>query len=136
MMLAWVLNKLAWPLATNPEPARRDPGRAVSLAKEAVELMPRNGTYHDTLGTALYRAGRWKAALEALKTADQLSTGKPEGSTAFFIAMAHWRLGDKAEARRWYDRAVEWMDKNQPKNEELLRFRTEASELLDVQEKK
>ena len=50
--------------------------------------------------------------------------------------MTHWRLGDKPEARRWYDRAVEWMDKNQPKNEELLRFRSEASELLDVQEKK
>ena len=135
-MLAWVLNKLAWPLATNPEPARHDPGRAVSLAKEAVELMPRMGTYHDTYGTALYQAGRWKAALEALKTSDQLSIGKPEGSTAFFIAMAHWRLGDKAEARRCYDRAVVWMDKNQPKDEELFRFRAEASELLDVQEKK
>ena len=93
-------------------------------------------TFHNTLGIALYRAGRWQESLEALKTADQLSADKPEGSTAFFIAMAHWRLGDKPEARRWYDSAVEWMDKNQPKNEELLRFRTEAFELLDLQEKK
>jgi serine/threonine protein kinase/Flp pilus assembly protein TadD len=135
-ILALVVNKLAWSLATDPEPARRDPGRAVSLAKEAVELMPQKATYHDTLGTALYRAGHWKAALGALKTTDQQSLGKPEGSTAFFIAMTHWRLGDKTEARRWYNRAVEWMDKNQPKNEELLRFRNEASELLKGQEKK
>jgi uncharacterized protein HemY len=108
----------------------------VSLAKEAVELVPRKSTYHDTLGTALYRAGHWKAALEALKTANQQSLGKRAGSTSFFIAMTHWQLGDKAEARRWYDRSVEWMDKNQPKNEELLRFRTEATELLERQEKK
>ena len=27
----------------------------------------------------------------------------------FFLAMAHWRLGDKDEARMWFDRAVEWM---------------------------
>ena len=50
----------------------------------------------------------------------------------FLLAMAHWKLGDKAEARAWYDKAVEWMEKNQPKNEELRRFRAEASELLGV----
>ena len=46
----------------------------------------------------------------------------------FLLAMSHWQLGDKEEARTWYDRAVEWMDKNQPENEELRRFRAEAAE--------
>ena len=46
--------------------------------------------------------------------------------------MARWKLGDKAEARRWYDKGVEWMDKNQPENKELRRFRAEASELLGL----
>ena len=32
----------------------------------------------------------------------------------FFLAMAHWRLGEKDKAREWYERAVQWMDKNQP----------------------
>jgi len=50
--------------------------------------------------------------------------------------MAHWRLGDKAQARSWYDKAVPWMEKNQPKNAELIRFRTEAAALLGVNEKK
>ena len=36
----------------------------------------------------------------------------------------------KEEARKWYDRAVEWMEKNQPADEELKRFRAEAEELL------
>jgi len=44
----------------------------------------------------------------------------------FFLAMAHWQMGNKEEARKRYDQAVQWMDKNQPTNEELRRFRAEA----------
>jgi hypothetical protein len=50
--------------------------------------------------------------------------------------MAHWQLDEKDEARTWYEKAVEWMDMNQPKNEELLRFRAEAAELLGIIEPK
>ena len=50
--------------------------------------------------------------------------------------MANWQLGKKEEARKWYDKAVEWMEKNQPKNEELRRFRAEAAELLRIEKKK
>jgi len=46
--------------------------------------------------------------------------------------MAHRQLGDKAEARKWYDQAVAWMDKNQPENEQLRHFRAEAAKLLGV----
>src|SRR5262245_57753761 len=46
--------------------------------------------------------------------------------SGLFLAMAHWHLGSKDKARKWYDQAVQWMEKNQPKNEELLRFRAEA----------
>ena len=48
----------------------------------------------------------------------------------FFLGMAQWQLGAKDEARVSYLRAVEWMDKNKPQDEELRRFRTEAQELL------
>jgi hypothetical protein len=44
--------------------------------------------------------------------------------------MAHWQLDHKDEARTWYDRSVKWMDKNQPKNDELVHFRTESEQLL------
>jgi hypothetical protein len=50
--------------------------------------------------------------------------------------MAHWQLGEKDKAREWYDRAVQWMDNNQPTDEELRRFRVEAAELLELKEKK
>jgi hypothetical protein len=50
--------------------------------------------------------------------------------------MACWQSGQKDEARRWYDRAVEWMDKNDPSNEFLRRTRAEAAELMAIKEKK
>ena len=53
----------------------------------------------------------------------------------FFLAMAYWRLGEKDQAHQWYSRAVRWMDKNQPKNEELRRFRSEAANLFGVEKK-
>ena len=62
----------------------------------------------------------------------------PKGGDAaqwFCLAMAHWQLGKKEEARNWYDEAVLWMDKNAKKNEELHRFRSEAAELLGIKKK-
>ncbi len=54
----------------------------------------------------------------------------------FFLAMAHWQLGDKTQAHSWYDKAVPWLEKNHPKNEELIRYRDEAGALLGVNSKK
>jgi tetratricopeptide (TPR) repeat protein len=133
--LAGLLNGLAWTLATDAEPARRDPARAASLAKEAVELEPLQGGHWNTLGAAQYRAGNWKDAIAALEKSMELSKGG-DSSDWFFLAMAHWKLGEKDKAREWYDKAVQWMDKNQPKNDELRRFRAEAAELLELKEKK
>jgi eukaryotic-like serine/threonine-protein kinase len=87
------------------------------------------------LGAAQYRAGEWKGAVAALEKSMELGKGG-DGSDWFFLAMANWRLGNRDEARRWHDRAVEWMVKNQPENEELRRFRAEASEFLGLKEKK
>jgi hypothetical protein len=41
-------------------------------------------------------------------------------------------LGEKDVARKWYDKAVDWMEKNEPNNREFGRFRTEAEELLKI----
>ena len=63
----------------------------------------------------------------------------PKGGDAgqwFFLAMAHWKLGEKEKARELYDQAAQWMDKNQPKNEEFRRFRAEAEELMGIEKKK
>jgi tetratricopeptide (TPR) repeat protein len=106
------------------------------LAKTAVELEPLQGMYWNTLGVAHYRIGDWKAAIEALKKSDELLPGQHFSFDAFFLAMAHWQVGDKDEARKWYDQAALWMDKNQPANEELRRFRAEAEELMGIKQNK
>jgi len=46
--------------------------------------------------------------------------------------MARWQLGDKKDARKWYDQAVQWLEKSRVKNEELARFREEAEKLLEL----
>ena len=90
----------------------------------------------NTLGVALYRAGEWKSAIEALTKSMVLLPGQNESFNTLFLAMAHGQLGDKPQGHSWYDKAVKWMDKNQPKDEELIRFRAEAAALLGVNEKK
>jgi serine/threonine-protein kinase len=124
-------NGLAWFLAACPEPQFRDPARAVALGRKAVKRAPQTPKYWNTLGVAYYRAGNWKAALGAMEKSIRNRSG---GICAdwFFLAMAHCRLRDKVEARNWYDRAVRWMEKNQPHNDELRSFRSEAATLLDV----
>ncbi len=128
-------NNLAWFLATSCDASLRDPKRAVALARKAVELSPKEGTHWNTLGIAHYRAGDWKAAIEALTRSMDLGKGG-DPNDWLFLAMAHWRLGDKAQALSWYEKAAFWLDKNQPKNEELVRFRAEAAELLGVKAKR
>ena len=115
-----------------PDPQVHDPVRAVERARRAVRLAPKSAWIWNTLGVAHYRAGDWKAAIEALERAETLAPDLYLAFNGFFLAMAHWRLDEKDEARKWYDKAVEWMDKNQPQNEELLRFRAEAEELLGL----
>ena len=91
-------NDLAWLLANNPKAGDRDPKRAVRLAARAVELAPGLGGTWNTFGVARYRAGDWKAAIEALTKSMELGNGG-DGTDWFFLAMAHWQLGDKPQAR-------------------------------------
>jgi tetratricopeptide (TPR) repeat protein len=58
---------------------------------------------------------------------------------AFALAMARWKLGDKDQARRWYEKGVQWMDKKQNPDplhflddKDLPRFRDEAAALLGI----
>jgi serine/threonine protein kinase/Tfp pilus assembly protein PilF len=126
-------NNLAWLLATCPDPKFRDSTQAVELAQKAVKISRWSGGHWNTLGVAHYRAGDWKAAVTALEKSVAFRKGG-DSFDWFFLAMAHWRLGEKKQARQWYDKAVPWMDKNKPQDEELCRFRAEAAELLGVKD--
>jgi eukaryotic-like serine/threonine-protein kinase len=128
------MNNLAWNLVTDVDSDSQSAPQAVEWAKKAVELAPTQGSYWNTLGTAHYRAGNWQAAIQALRKASELLQGGYFGYNAFFLAMAHWQLGEMEQASKWYATAIVWMEKHAPKNEELIRFRAEASALLGLPE--
>jgi serine/threonine protein kinase len=126
---AAVNNERAWFLATNAEPHWRDAALAVRLAQKAVSAQSESGNYRNTLGVAHFRNGDNKAAIAELETAMSLRAGG-DSLDWFFLAMAHWRLEGHDKARTWYDRAVQWMDKNKPHDDELRRFRAEAQAMF------
>ncbi|HZU36841.1 MAG TPA: hypothetical protein VFA18_13060, partial [Gemmataceae bacterium] len=136
---ALALNNLAWMCVTSADSPLRHPQRAVRLARYATTIMPREGFYVNTLGVARYRAGHWKEAIATLTRSMELEKGALEAFDTFFLAMAHWQLGEKEKARQWYDRAVQWTEThryqlqgNNEWPEELRRFRAEAAKLLGI----
>jgi tetratricopeptide (TPR) repeat protein len=126
------MNHVAWYLATCADERFRDVSRAVTLAKKAIEQAPQRNVFWNTLGVAHYRAGVWTDAIAALERSRELLVGQYESHNLFFIAMAHWQLGHKDQARELYDRSVAWMQQHAPNDHELRRFRDEAARLLGV----
>jgi serine/threonine protein kinase/Flp pilus assembly protein TadD len=127
-----LVNEVAWYLATFPDSRFRDPAGALPLAEKAVAQKPAESMYWNTLGVARYRRGDWKGAVTALEKATQLNGGS-DPTDGFFLAMAHWQLKERQQARSWFDRAAQTMKKNQQPSEELKRFRTEAALLLGLE---
>jgi tetratricopeptide (TPR) repeat protein/serine/threonine protein kinase len=124
-------NNLAWLLANCPEPKHRQPAQAVALAQEAVKLAPNAAYVWNTLGVAQYRAGDCNAAVAALQKSIELNNGG-YGGDWFVLAMAHHKLGHPKEARQWFDKAVEQMEKAGSQDQELRRFRAEAEGVLEI----
>ncbi|HEV8060357.1 MAG TPA: tetratricopeptide repeat protein [Gemmataceae bacterium] len=129
------INGMAWFLATVPDKELRDPKRAQELAKQVLDLDPSKGDSWNSYGVAQYSAGDWQGALKALTESVRLRTNGGDSFDYFFLAMAHWQLGHKEEAASWYKRALAWMEKFAPKDPELVRFRSDAEELMGVKKK-
>jgi Flp pilus assembly protein TadD len=103
-------------------------------------LAPKKGNYQQTLGVAHYRAGDGKAAVAALDKSVEMGQGG-DAVDWLFLAMAHRKLGHD-EARRCYEQAIQWRQKNKEaleKNQELAeqcrRFQEEAEEVLELKKK-
>jgi serine/threonine protein kinase/tetratricopeptide (TPR) repeat protein len=133
-------NNIAWMLSTCSDLKFRDTEMALTHAKKALELDSSNPFSFAGLGVAQYRNGDYKAAIAALERLMELRKGGVWGG-GFFLAMSHWQLGNKDEARRCYEKEVEKMGEpagpgDTTSDEERNRIRAEAAELLGVSEKK
>jgi serine/threonine protein kinase/WD40 repeat protein len=132
-------NNLAWAYLAAPE-ALRDVQAALPLAERAVRLAPKTALYRNTLGLAYYRSGRYREAVEVLRANIDKEADGALAYDLYFLAMSHYRLGETAPARVYFDWAVRWAA-SQPKltperREELAAFAAEAEELLGTDRKK
>jgi uncharacterized protein HemY len=76
----------------------------------AVERNPKSPVLLNTLGAALYRADQLNEAVRQVNTAIKLRGDVDTPLDWLFLAMAHHRLGHTEEAKKWLDKAVQWID--------------------------
>jgi serine/threonine protein kinase/WD40 repeat protein len=107
---AWLT---AWTCALGPD-AVADWAPVLRLAEKARAGAPANRQSYLAVGAVLYRMGRLEEAISHFRApvpADHTQNPSSPAYVSFFLAMAHHRLGNKEEARRWLGRAVAQSDK-------------------------
>ena len=100
---------VAWTCALQPQPFDVEIDACVKLAEKAVRHDPGELQYGQVLGAILCRAGRFEDAVRQLKSVAKKLDEEISTSPAYawyFLAMAHHRLGQSEEAKRWFDKAV------------------------------
>jgi eukaryotic-like serine/threonine-protein kinase len=119
-------NLLASILAKAQHGTVQERREALDSARRAVVLAPKDGDYHATLALALFRAGDWDESIAAAQASNKLTKGM-EASNWFILAMALWRKGEKDRSRSFFEQAVSWTTKHDPKDANLLAFWREAA---------
>jgi len=127
--LSFVYGDWCWHLATDAQPEKRDPEKAIQLARLAVELNPESASNFNNLGVALYQAGQYQESADELEKADAMIDGG-DRPHRMFLAMAYWQLGNKERARATFAEGAAWIEENP--TEEGSRFRDEAEQLLGL----
>jgi eukaryotic-like serine/threonine-protein kinase len=133
-------------LATASDDSVRDPKRALQLTQKVKELAPQS--CWATRGIARYRNDDFKGAKADLqKEIELLPISQKSGSSdlenragaIFFLAMAHWQLGEKEEARTCFEKGMQWVEKRGSDRGHwfpaLKRTRAEAAGLLGLENK-
>jgi serine/threonine protein kinase/tetratricopeptide (TPR) repeat protein len=107
-----ITHRVAWTCALAPD-AVQNLNFVVTLAEKAASQDPNNSQYATALGGILYRAGRWREAVERLSALDRSDAklsevAEPSLAHAWlFLAMAYDRLGNKDNALHWFTKATE-----------------------------
>jgi hypothetical protein len=120
---------LARALLRRPDRSAPERSEALEHARQATALSPNDGTSFATLALAEYRAGHWAESVVAGDRSVALAKGV-DASNGFVLAMALWRQGSKVRSRSFFDQAVAWTRKNDPKRADLLLLWREAADLL------
>jgi tetratricopeptide (TPR) repeat protein len=98
-----------------------DLGLPLQLARRAVEADPGSNWFLATLGAAHYRAGQFEQAVErleqALKACGKNGEAGPRAAvfSRLFLAMTYHSTGHAPIARQWFDKAVDQIERDLPK---------------------
>ncbi|MFO0957205.1 MAG: family 16 glycoside hydrolase [Isosphaeraceae bacterium] len=108
-------NNLAWTLAGEPDPARRQANlpEALRLAREAVQLKPNEWANQHTLGAVEYRSGNLDAAAAAMQKSMDSRQGGDANEWVYLAMIAH-KKGDTPGAISWLAKTQEWMRARKP----------------------
>jgi serine/threonine protein kinase/tetratricopeptide (TPR) repeat protein len=124
-------NYLAWLIVVAPGRSPEQVREAITLAERTVALAPETDYGWGTLSLARYRNGDWLGASSAMERAIKLR-GDGDATRWSILAMIHWRQGNQAEARRFYDQATSQLDQQVPPDQDARRLHDEASALLGI----
>jgi serine/threonine protein kinase/tetratricopeptide (TPR) repeat protein len=124
-----------WLQLTSGDPVVRDPADVAKASEAELATAPptdwgRRTSLATVLGVARLQLGDWKGAVEAFEQAHAIRPGGVRGAL-FYLALAHCKGGDAANACRVFDEAVALAEKHQPKDPELLRLRREVGAEVD-----
>jgi eukaryotic-like serine/threonine-protein kinase len=122
-------NLLAWRLATCPDQKYRDYKHAIELAEKAVELVPREGAYWNTLGRVRYRTGDLRSAERAALKSMEVS-GASYVTDWFLLALCEGRQERIQRAKPLMAQALRRAASAKDSDESPLELRDEAVALL------
>jgi tetratricopeptide (TPR) repeat protein len=122
---------LAYCLVAAPDPERRDPERALELATWVLRRTPKALTAWNTYSIALFRAGHYQRAVRALDRTAELGGGYTV-YRLYVLAMAHWSLGQEADAIENFQEAEKNRGLEPADDRTLEAVRAEAAAMLGV----
>jgi eukaryotic-like serine/threonine-protein kinase len=127
---------VAWLCALGPY-TLTDPESPVRLAEAAIRDATEfeKSYWLNTLGAALYRAGRFDEAIRRMEEGIQLwGGGQGRPADWLFLAMAHHRLGHRDLAHRWLERMRDYQPSESPdqfpRELEIRLLRSEAEAVV------
>lgn len=130
--VAQVYNELARDIVTDTGWIA-EPAIVLQLADRYREIDPAGSAYLPMLGAAYYRLGKFQEAITTLSKATN-PIGDEKNWNYLFLAMAYWQVNKKDEARRWYGRGFELIEKSYVQDPRLYSLNAEARVLLGLPE--
>jgi tetratricopeptide (TPR) repeat protein len=106
-------------LATDPG---ADTAQLSTLAERAVKAESNRPWNLHSLGLAHYRAGQYGEAIKRLRESMESGPNWPAQPVNWLVlAMAHYQLGNTAEAQQWFDKSVQSVESDRQQNPHAVR---------------